>query len=30
MQGKAFVDNEMVCDAVITAMVMEEKAETRQ
>jgi 3-hydroxyacyl-[acyl-carrier-protein] dehydratase/UDP-3-O-[3-hydroxymyristoyl] N-acetylglucosamine deacetylase/3-hydroxyacyl-[acyl-carrier-protein] dehydratase len=30
MQGKAFVDNEMVCEAVITAMVMEEKPETRQ
>ena len=29
MQGKAFVDNEMVCDAVMTAMVMEEKADTK-
>ncbi len=29
MQGKAFVDNELVCDAVMTAMVMEEKAETK-
>jgi 3-hydroxyacyl-[acyl-carrier-protein] dehydratase len=26
MQGKAFVDNEMVCEAVVTAMVTEEKA----
>jgi beta-hydroxyacyl-ACP dehydratase FabZ len=30
MQGKAFVDNEMVCEAVVTAMVMEEKVDTRQ
>jgi beta-hydroxyacyl-ACP dehydratase FabZ len=29
MQGKAFVDNEMVCEAVVTAMVSEEKAEAR-
>ena len=29
MQGKAFVDNESVCEAVVTAMVMEEKQETR-
>ena len=29
MQGKAYVDNEMVCDAVMTAMVMEEKADTK-
>ncbi len=29
MQGKAYVDNEMVCEAVVTAMVMEEKTETR-
>lgn len=29
MQGKAFVDNEMVCEAVVTAMVAEEKAGTR-
>ncbi|MFY4730949.1 3-hydroxyacyl-ACP dehydratase FabZ [Nitrospira sp. BLG_2] len=29
MQGKAYVDNEMVCEAVVTAMVMEEKAEAR-
>jgi len=26
MQGKAFVDDEMVCEAVVTAMVTEEKA----
>ena len=26
MQGKAYVDNEMVCEAMVTAMVMEEKA----
>ena len=26
MQGKAYVDNEVVCEAVVTAMVMEEKA----
>lgn len=26
MQGKAFVENEVVCEAVVTAMVMEEKA----
>ncbi|MBI3355678.1 MAG: 3-hydroxyacyl-[acyl-carrier-protein] dehydratase FabZ, partial [Nitrospirae bacterium] len=26
MQGKAFVDNEVVCEAVVTAMVTEEKA----
>ena len=25
MQGKAYVDNEIVCEAVVTAMVMEEK-----
>ena len=25
MQGKAFVDNELVCEAVVTAMVTEEK-----
>lgn len=30
MQGKAFVDNEVVCEAVVTAMVMEEKTDTRQ
>lgn len=29
MQGKAYVDNEVVCEAVVTAMVMEEKTETR-
>jgi 3-hydroxyacyl-[acyl-carrier-protein] dehydratase len=29
MQGKAFVDNEMVCEAVVTAMVAEEKTGTR-
>jgi 3-hydroxymyristoyl/3-hydroxydecanoyl-(acyl carrier protein) dehydratase len=29
MQGKAFVDNEVVCEAVVTAMVMEEKTETQ-
>ena len=29
MQGKAFVDNEVVCEAVVTAMVMDEKAETQ-
>lgn len=29
MQGKAFVDNESVCEAIVTAMVMEEKPETR-
>ncbi len=29
MQGKAFVDNEMVCEAVVTAMVAEEKAGAR-
>lgn len=29
MQGKAFVENESVCEAVVTAMVMEEKPETR-
>jgi 3-hydroxymyristoyl/3-hydroxydecanoyl-(acyl carrier protein) dehydratase len=29
MQGKAYVDNEMVCDAVMTAMVMDEKADTK-
>ena len=29
MQGKAYVDNEVVCEAVVTAMVMEEKVETR-
>ncbi|MGQ0695894.1 MAG: 3-hydroxyacyl-ACP dehydratase FabZ [Nitrospiraceae bacterium] len=26
MQGKAFVENELVCEAVVTAMVTEEKA----
>jgi len=26
MQGKAYVDNEVVCEALVTAMVMEEKA----
>ncbi|HEX6727112.1 MAG TPA: 3-hydroxyacyl-ACP dehydratase FabZ [Nitrospira sp.] len=26
MQGKAYVDNEVVCEAMVTAMVMEEKA----
>jgi 3-hydroxyacyl-[acyl-carrier-protein] dehydratase len=29
MQGKAYVDNEVACEAVVTAMVMEEKTETR-
>ncbi len=29
MQGKAFVDNEVVCEAVVTAMVMEDKAEAQ-
>jgi beta-hydroxyacyl-ACP dehydratase FabZ len=29
MQGKAYVDNEVVCEALVTAMVMEEKTETR-
>ncbi len=29
MQGKAFVENEVVCEAVVTAMVMEEKTETQ-
>lgn len=29
MQGKAYVDNEVVCEAVVTAMVMEEKTEIR-
>lgn len=29
MQGKAYVDNEVVCEAMVTAMVMEEKTETR-
>lgn len=29
MQGKAFVDNEVVCEAVVTAMVAEEKAGAR-
>ena len=29
MQGKAFVDNEMVCEAVVTAMVSEDKANAR-
>jgi beta-hydroxyacyl-ACP dehydratase FabZ len=29
MQGKAFVDNEMVCEAVVTAMVSEEQAAAR-
>jgi 3-hydroxyacyl-[acyl-carrier-protein] dehydratase len=27
MQGKAFVENEVVCEAVMTAMVMDEKTE---
>lgn len=27
MQGKAFVENEVVCEAMVTAMVMEEKTE---
>ncbi|MDH4081515.1 MAG: 3-hydroxyacyl-ACP dehydratase FabZ [Nitrospira sp.] len=27
MQGKAFVENEVVCEAVVTAMVMDEKTE---
>jgi beta-hydroxyacyl-ACP dehydratase FabZ len=30
MQGKAFVEEELVCEAEVTAMVTEEKAETRQ
>jgi beta-hydroxyacyl-ACP dehydratase FabZ len=30
MQGKAFVENELICEAVVTAMVTEEKSETRQ
>jgi 3-hydroxyacyl-[acyl-carrier-protein] dehydratase len=29
MQGKAYVDNELVCEAVVTAMVMDEKADTK-
>jgi beta-hydroxyacyl-ACP dehydratase FabZ len=29
MQGKAYVDGEVVCEAVVTAMVMEEKPETQ-
>ena len=29
MQGKAYVDNEVVCEAMVTAMVMEERTETR-
>lgn len=29
MQGKAFVDNEVICEAVVTAMVTEEKGSTR-
>lgn len=29
MQGKAYVDNVLACEAVVTAMVMEEKSETR-
>ena len=29
MQGKVYVDNEVVCEAVVTAMVMEEKTETQ-
>ena len=29
MQGKVYVDNEVVCEALVTAMVMEEKTETR-
>ena len=30
MQGKAFVENELVCEAVVTAMVTEEKKESGQ
>jgi 3-hydroxyacyl-[acyl-carrier-protein] dehydratase len=30
MQGKAFVDNELVCEAVVTAMVTEEKPEAHK
>jgi len=30
MQGKAFVENELICEAVVTAMVTEETSETRQ
>jgi beta-hydroxyacyl-ACP dehydratase FabZ len=30
MQGKAFVEEELVCEAEVTAMVTEEKAESRQ
>jgi beta-hydroxyacyl-ACP dehydratase FabZ len=30
MQGKAFVENELVCEAVVTAMVTEEKSHARQ
>jgi len=30
MQGKAFVENEVICEAVVTAMVTEEKRETRE
>ena len=29
MQGKAYVDNELVCEAVVTAMVMDEKTDTK-
>ena len=29
MQGKAYVDNEVACEAVVTAMVMDEKTGTR-
>lgn len=29
MQGKAYVDNEVVCEAIVTAMVMEEKTDTK-
>lgn len=29
MQGKAYVDNEVACETVVTAMVMEEKTDTR-
>lgn len=29
MQGKVYVDNEVVCEALVTAMVMEEKTETQ-
>lgn len=30
MQAKAFVDNELVCEAEVTAMVTEEKSDARQ